>query len=339
MTGCVRRMWLITLVGCALPLGLVILAASGCSEPATTLEQPGTEQPTPEQPTPEQPTPEQPTPEQPTPEQPTPEQPTPEQPTPEQPTPEQPTPEQPTPEQPTPEQPGGTPAADPNAPPVSSFAPAEDLVAQLAEYVEDLEDTLADESEYADFKDKVVQDACTVAVIALALGLHDQDNAYRDSAAAIVTAAQQLAEAGDYAAATQALAAVKEAVAGGSDPPGDLKWEPVASLEALMKHVPLVNTKLKRYTSGSRFESKAADSAGFSAVLAAIAQASLPDTHEAENEEQAEQWRRFCIQMRDAAGAVNAGIKAQDLSVTEAAMQALAQSCDDCHAVFKPEEH
>ncbi len=327
MTALLRRTWLMVLIGGTLAVGLVGLSLCGCSPPS----QPPAAGP------PEQPTPEQPTPEQPTPEQPTPEQPTPEQPTPEQPTPEQPTPEQPTPEQPTPEQPGGTAAADPYAPPVSSFAPAEDLTAQLSEYVEDLEKTLVSESEYTDRQASAAQDASTLAVIALALALHDEDNPHRANAAAIIKAAQQLAEAGDYAAATQALAAVKEAVASQTDPPGELKWEPVASLEHLMKEVPLVNTSLKRYTAGSRFESRAKQSAGFTAVLAAIAQASLADTSEAQNDEQAEQWRQFCIQMRDAAGAVGAGIRAQDREATEAAMQRLAQSCDDCHEVFHPE--
>lgn len=321
-----RRTRLVVLIGGTLALGLVGLSLCGCSRPS----QPPAAGP------PEQPAPEQPAPGQPAPEQPAPQQLAPQQPAPEQPAPEQPAPEQPAPEQPAPEQPGSTGAADPNAPPVSSFAPAADLTAQLAEYVEDLEQALGSESDYADFQAKVAQDASTLAVLALALGMHDEENPHRANAAAIIKAAQQLAAAGDYAAATQALAAVKEAVAEHTEVAGELKWEPVASLPHLMKAVPTINTNLKRYTSESRFASRAKQSAGFAAVLAAIAQASLADTSEAENDAQAEQWRQFCIQMRDAAGAVGSGIRAQDFSATQAAMERLAQSCHDCHEVFHP---
>jgi len=304
MTGRGRRVWLMAPIGCWLPLAMVVLLVSGCSKPPAADQQPGDQPPGAEQPAgqpgTEQPGTEQPTPETPAPEQPGAETPSPEPPSIEQPAPEQPSPEQPAGERPAPEQPAAG-AGDPNAP-VSSYAAAEGLASQLKEYLEDLEDDLAEEAEFADSQAKVAQDASALAVIALALGLHDQDNPYRDKAASIVEAARQLAEAGDYAAAGQALSAVKEAVAEGGDGDGELKWEPIVPLEHLMKEVPQVNTNLKRYTRG-------------------------------------EQWRGFCLQMRDAAAAVGAGVKAQDLDATQAALQRLAQSCDDCHAVFKPEDH
>ena len=41
--------------------------------------------------------------------------------------------------------------------------------------------------------------------------------------------------------------------------------------------------------------------------------------------------------MRDCAGAVNAAIHKQDRAATKALMTKLAESCEDCHKVFKPE--
>ena len=41
--------------------------------------------------------------------------------------------------------------------------------------------------------------------------------------------------------------------------------------------------------------------------------------------------------MRDDAGAVNAAIHKGDEAAADEAMKKLAQSCDDCHAVFHPE--
>jgi len=105
-----------------------------------------------------------------------------------------------------------------------------------------------------------------------------------------------------------------------------------------MKAVPLINNKLKRAVGGSRFEKKLKDSAGYSATLAAIAQGSIANSGDTMKPGEVEKWGNFCVQMREAAAAVNAGVHAKDQKATEAAMEKLNQSCDDCHAVFHPEE-
>ena len=50
------------------------------------------------------------------------------------------------------------------------------------------------------------------------------------------------------------------------------------------------------------------------------------------------QWYKFSAAMRDDAGAVNAAIHKGDEPAAAKAMKKLAQSCDDCHAVFHPEQ-
>ncbi|NQT38255.1 MAG: cytochrome c [Planctomycetes bacterium] len=227
-------------------------------------------------------------------------------------------------------------ADPPPAPKISSFAPAADLSTQLAEYLTELEEAVASEQEFEDSQETLVKDASTVVVIALALGLHDEDNKYKAAAPGLLKAAQALAVAKDYAAAKAGVAAVKAAAAGSAG--GELKWEKVASLEALMEQVPRISSKLKRYIRGSRFESKADDTAGFSAVIAAIGQGALADSHEAKDDAQVQQWYGFSAEMRDAAGAVNAAIRAQDEDAATAAMERLGESCDSCHAVFHIEE-
>jgi len=230
-------------------------------------------------------------------------------------------------------------AADPPAAPeVSTFAPAQDLVGQVAYYLERLEEAVEDEEEYNDSVEKIAKDSNTLILIALALGLHDTDNEYKTAAPAMIKAAQQLAAATDFASATAGVAAVKEATtASGGDLSG-LKWEEkLASMEELMEAVPLIDSRLKRYLRGSRFESKAEDTAGYSAVLGVIAQGLMANSGDTEKPNEVEKWHAFCIQMRDAAAAVNAGIRAQDQEATDAAMEKLSQSCDDCHAVFHDE--
>ena len=72
-------------------------------------------------------------------------------------------------------------------------------------------------------------------------------------------------------------------------------------------------------------------------MIAAIAQGSYGSTEAAKDPEQVALWRKFCVELRDAATAANAGIHAGDPKTTASAMAKLAKSCDDCHAVFHKE--
>jgi len=219
---------------------------------------------------------------------------------------------------------------------VSTFAPAEDLENQLSDYLKDMQASVVSEQEYKDLPEgKIARDANTVIVIALTLGMSDQENKYKACAGALMKAAAELAATKDYASAKKAVEAVVAAAgsAGGGD---QLKWEKVAALDQLMKQVPLIHTKLKMKTEGARFKSKAKDTAGYSAVIAAIGQASIADTTQAKNEEEIQKWRTLCTDMRDTAGAINAAIHKQDRDAANAAMTRLQQNCDDCHKVFHP---
>jgi len=227
-------------------------------------------------------------------------------------------------------------AGDP-AVPVSAYAPAADLAAQVPEYVKDLEEAVANEEEYGYSKDKIAKSANTLILMALALGLHDQDNAHKDHAAAIVEASQRLAEAEDFEAAKQGVEAVKAALGGMGDGSVELAWDKkYASLPALMEQVPLVHTKLKRYV--RRLDRSADQVQGFAAVIAVIGQGSMANAEDTEKPDEVEKWHAYCLQMRDAAAAVNAAARAGNEEQVGTAMDALQKSCDDCHAIFHQEE-
>ena len=228
-------------------------------------------------------------------------------------------------------------AAAPEAPPVSKIAKADDLVSQVDYYLERLDESIASEDEYADSAEKVVKDANTMILIALALGLHDQDNKYKAAAPAMLKASQELAAVKDYSAAKKGVAAVKAATSSKGDP-SVLKWGEVADLHALMEKVPLINTRLKRYLRDRSFKSKAKETAGESAVMAIIAQGSMASVGKTKKPNEADKWYAFCEEMRDAAVALNASIHAQDEDAKDKAMEALGASCDNCHEVFNPEE-
>jgi hypothetical protein len=227
--------------------------------------------------------------------------------------------------------------APPDPPKISSFAPAGDLADQVRFYIKDIETTLVDEEEYKDSNGKIGRCAGTLAVIALCLGLHDEPSEYKARAAALIKTSRELAAATDYQSAKKAFQSVKAASEGKVSLRGELKWEKVASLPDLMKQVPNINTKLKRNIQGAKFKSKAKETAGYTAAIAAIAQGSLSDASAAKNPQEIKQWYDFSIQMRDSAGAANAAIRAGNQTAAAEAMKKLAKSCTDCHTVFHPE--
>ncbi len=221
----------------------------------------------------------------------------------------------------------------PAAPKASSYASAKDLVAALDDYIERIEEVLADPGEFADLQSRMVKDAETISVLALVLGLHDEDNVYKAAAGELIKSSQAVAQAADYKAAKAAFEQLKAAKsAKGAAVTG---WVRVASLKALMEQVPLVNSRLNRNM--RRFERQADGIAQDAAVLAAIAQGSMANLEETIQPSNSEKWFAFCQQMRDAAAVLNKAAVAKDEAGAKDAEAALAKSCDDCHAVFHPE--
>lgn len=227
-------------------------------------------------------------------------------------------------------------AADPPAAPkVSSFAPADDLVAQFESYVKRLEADLASESEYKDVAERVYKDANTLVLIALALGLHDTPNKYQKHAAGLVEACQKLIAAKDYASAKAAFDEIKAAMEQPKGDPAGLAWKKVAAMPPLMQQVPLIHSRIKRLM--RRFDRQPGMIAGEAAAIAVIGQGSLYNVDETNKPEEAEKWYQYCIDMRDAAFRLNQAARAKDAKAAEEALKALAKSCDDCHIVFHPE--
>jgi hypothetical protein len=218
---------------------------------------------------------------------------------------------------------------------ISTYAPAEDLAGQADWYIKDLEKAVADEAEYKDSVDKIVKESNTLIVIAMALGMHDEDNKYKASAGAVIKAAKAVSETKDFDSAKKAVAALTDSVNGKTE--GKLKWEKIASLPELMKQVPNINTKLKLNIKGAKFKKKAKDTAGYTAVLAVIAQSTQADHSATKDAAQVKQWEKFSTEARDIAGQLNAAIRKGDEKAATEGMKKLTQSCDDCHAVFHPE--
>ncbi|MCC7084000.1 MAG: hypothetical protein IT427_03210 [Pirellulales bacterium] len=229
--------------------------------------------------------------------------------------------------------------APPNPPPPSKYAPANDLLAQVDYYIKRDSQALASQEEFdGAAKSRLRKDANTLAVLGLALALHDDENRLKAHAGEFVHSAQLLAKAGDFESAVAAFDELKKALSGEGSPAEKhlAAWEKVADLSQLMKQVPTINAGLKRGVSTpARLEKSKHEAAGHAAVLAAIAQASISDTHEVKDPADLEKWYQCCAEMRDAAGQVNAAVHAGDHAKTTSAMLRLANSCDTCHQSFR----
>jgi hypothetical protein len=225
----------------------------------------------------------------------------------------------------------------PAIPKISTFAPVADLLQQVDFFIARVETSLADPTDFDGAKQsRTLKDGHTLAVLALMLAVHDDEHPLKAAMPSLLKAAQALAGAGDDASrAKAALAEIQAARAGRALGDETVRWEKTASLSALMKQVPLIHAGLKRGVEPNRLTRQAVPSAGQSAALAAIAQASMLDTERVTRPEDVAAWLHDCAQMRDAAGEVNSAVHAQDQGRVTMGMQHLAQSCEACHAKFR----
>lgn len=228
-------------------------------------------------------------------------------------------------------------ADPPAAPPVSRFAPAADVAALVDRYVGLCEKHLADPAQWEPNAPLIKKDGATLVVAALAAGLDDGGNKYTEAGPALYRAAQKLAQAGDHAAAAQALADVKTALASQGGEP--LDWNAKhASMGQLMKQVTFVYNRLKRAARPDRLARQKDECCLDATALAAIAQAVTADTHEVKDASKTDQWYEMCADMRDCAAEVRTAAAAGDPAQVGAALQKLDESCVKCHQVFRPDQ-
>lgn len=232
-------------------------------------------------------------------------------------------------------------AADPPpAPKVSEFAPAEDLLHQVNHYLKRTGESLAKQEDYpAANQARVKKDANTLAVLGLALALHDSDHKLKGSAGALIQHAGELAAASeDYEKAKAAYDKLQAAAAGeSSDIAAPKAWQKVAAQGQLMKQVQLLYNGLRRGTDARRFKKQADDNAGMAALLAVIAQSAMVDTHEVKDSSQLGEWYKLAAEMRDSAAELNSAIHAGNQESAVVALKRMNVNCEACHKQFRVE--
>ena len=222
------------------------------------------------------------------------------------------------------------------APPASQYAPIKDLQQQIGFFMKRINKDLGDKEEYGeDQQGRVAKDATTLAAIGLVLANHDTDNPHKKSASMIIKAAASLSEgADDFDASKEQLAQLQAALES-KDGGEKVEWGPVANLQYMMQQVPIVNNSLRRGVSGRRFKREADKLAGYSATLAAMAQASMYDTDYCADESDEAKWKKICGDMRDASAAVSKAVREGDQKKAEVQLAKLVETCDACHHAFR----
>ena len=211
------------------------------------------------------------------------------------------------------------------------------LTEQIDYYVDRLGDSTESEEDYMeDYVDRVRRDAGTVKVLATALGLAQEDSAYKKSAGALFKAADFIVNAKTHADAKKGAAVLAIVLSEKRTDPTELKWGPIASLEDMMSQVPLVESRMKRGV--RRFESKSEDIGGYASTLAMIAQASFYDTQKTKDAAQVKLWQKHCMEMRDASLEIVEACEKKDEAQAKKAIDTLSTSCKECHKTFAPDE-
>jgi cytochrome c556 len=228
-------------------------------------------------------------------------------------------------------------AAPPEAPPVSEFASVESLMNQVDYHVERIGQSL-DSARYSEAtQSRVAKDASVLIVLFMALGLHDEESAVKAAAPRLVELSEELVtSATDQDKAKAVYQELTAAMNGGASGGRPLSWEKRAQLGLLMKQVTTIHSRLKRNTRGeSSLASRKEEAGGQAALLAAIGQAALVDTHEVKEPDMLDEWYKYASEMRAAAGAVGKAIAQDDFAAVQASMERLTTNCDGCHEAFR----
>ena len=219
----------------------------------------------------------------------------------------------------------------------SAYAPAKDLEAQLADFLEKTDEALAEEEEYGEEQQQTVaRNAATIAAIGMVLAMHDEESDLKPAGGALIAAGEKLASAGaDRAAAKSALEELKSLVESPTEGEAVSEWRPAGELAQHMKQVPIVNNNLRLAVTGKRFDRTLDRSAGLAASLAALAQVSRADTAYCSDDASTKEWQSLCDKMRDASSAVRTAVRAKDQAAATKALDAIVVTCDECHAKFR----
>ncbi|MES2792611.1 MAG: hypothetical protein V4719_23570 [Planctomycetota bacterium] len=218
---------------------------------------------------------------------------------------------------------------------LSTVTPVADLVAEADLKIKDIEALLADDASYTKAKKKgVPQAAGTLAVLAQGIAEHDEDSAWKKSAADVRDAALVIAKSGSLADAKKGLDAAKAAVGGTA---GGAKvehaWDKLIDMDSLMGEVSARNGKLRKAVRKAPDDHVAASRDA--SVLAVLSLAIEADTHDVKDKADIEKWKKYSKDLQESMTKISAAFKAKNDAEAKSLFTASATSCNTCHTEIR----
>ena len=204
---------------------------------------------------------------------------------------------------------------------LSTVTPVADLVAEAELKLKELEGFVADGDTYTKNKKKgIPQAAGTLAVLAQGIAEHDEESAWKKSAADIRDAALSIAKA---------------ATGGkGADAKVEHAWDKLIDMDSLMSEVSKRNNGLRKTFRKAPDDAVAASrDASVLAVLALVIEA---DTHEVKDKADIEKWKTYSKQLQTSMTKISAALKAKkDADGKALFLGDAAGSCNKCHTEIR----
>lgn len=214
---------------------------------------------------------------------------------------------------------------------LSTVSPVADLVAEAETKIKELDGLLADNDSYTKAKKKgVPQAAGVLAVLAQAIAEHDEESAWKKSAADVRDAAIAIAKAGSLADAKKGLDAAKAGTGGkAAGAKAEHAWDKLIDMDSLMSEVSGRSGKLRKaFRKAPEDHVAASRDASVLAVLSLVIEA---DTHDVKDKADIEKWKKYSKDLQKSMTDISAALKAKDDAKGKSLFLESAKSCNSCH--------
>ena len=221
---------------------------------------------------------------------------------------------------------------------LDEVAPIGDILIEVEDKVEQLEKLLESPEKYEDQKDDKVRQAFGVlAVMGQAVAEHPENGEASFSGPALREAALGFERGAAYEDAQAALAAVKEAHAGGgnTEAPVEHEWNKLINMHPMMEEI---NGRNARLLSVFRRPRGKPEEPVHASTIALLALAMDADTHEVKDENDIPAWHEMSAEYRELMIQVAAKVREKDGKGARKLFDAANETCDRCHEVFRDNE-
>lgn len=221
---------------------------------------------------------------------------------------------------------------------IETLAPLEDILYEINEKIELLDEQLASADSYEEHREgEVAQAFGVLAVMGQALAEHAKGEQTDISGPALREAALQFSMESSYDEAQAALAAVKEAQAGGgaTDAPVEHEWNRLIRMYPMMEEINNRNAALVRVIRRPRGRE---GEAAHASTIALLSLTMYADTHEVKDDADIPLWQEMSAEYREQMVELAEAIRARDADAARTLFDAANETCDRCHEKFRDVE-